>query len=124
MRYLMLIRHDEAAMAHFTAADWQKMAADYGAFTAAISKADIAYRPGQRLEPSPKARSVRLRDGKRDVLDGPYADTKEQLASFFTIDVPDLDAAIAWAARCPSARHGSVEIRPVWVQTETTNDQP
>jgi hypothetical protein len=120
MRYLMLIRHDEPAIAKFTGADWQKMAADYGAFTAAISKADVGYSPGNRLEASPKTRAVRLRDGRREVLDGPYADTKEQLASYFTIDVPDVDAAIAWAARCPSARHGSVEIRPIWFETETT----
>ena len=118
MRYFMLIRHDEPAMATFTAADWQKMGADYGAFTTAIGKADVDFGPGNRLEASQKARTVRVRDGKREVLDGPYADTKEQLASYFTIDVPDLDAAIAWAARCPSARHGSVEIRPIWTETE------
>jgi hypothetical protein len=118
MRYIMLIRHDEPAMAKLTAADWQQIAADYGAFTAAISKADFAYRSGSRLEPSQKTRTVRVRDGQREVLDGPYADTKEQLASYFTIDVPDLEAAIAGAARCPSARHGSVEIRPIWFETE------
>jgi hypothetical protein len=118
MRYIMLIRHDEPAMATLTAADWQKLGADYGAFNAAIAKAEVDFGPGNRLEPSQKTRHLRVRDGKREVLDGPYADTKEQLASYFTIDVSDLDQAIAWAARCPSARYGSVEIRPIWTETE------
>jgi hypothetical protein len=56
---------------------------------------------------------VRVGDGKTTVLDGPYPDTKEQLGGYYIIDVPDLDAAIAWAARCPCAAHGSVEVRPV-----------
>jgi hypothetical protein len=118
MQYMMLIRHDEPAMAKFTGAEWQQLGADYGAFTAAIAKADVDFGTGNRLEPSQKTRVVRVRDGKREVLDGPYADTKEQLASYFTLDVPDLDQAIAWAARCPSARAGSIEIRPIWMTSE------
>ena len=57
---------------------------------------------------------MRVVDGKRRVQDGPFADTKEQLGGFFVIDVPDLDTALAWAARCPSAARGVVEVRPVW----------
>src|SRR5262249_11122181 len=60
------------------------------------------------------ATTVRISDGKAQVLDGPYADTKEQLGGYFLIDVADLDAALAWAARCPGASHGVVEVRPVW----------
>ena len=67
-----------------------------------------------RLQPSSAATTVRVADGKPQVLDGPYADTKEQLGGYYLIDVPDLDAAIAWAARCPAAGHGVVEVRPVW----------
>ena len=55
----------------------------------------------------------RQQDGKTEVLDGPYADIKEQLAGYFMIDVPDLDQAIAWAKRCPSSKYGSIEIRPL-----------
>jgi hypothetical protein len=57
---------------------------------------------------------VKVVDGKTQVLDGPYADTKEQLGGYYMIDVPDLDAALSWAARCPAAGHGTVEVRPIW----------
>jgi hypothetical protein len=57
---------------------------------------------------------VRIANGKSQVLDGPYADTKEQLGGYYLVDVVDLDAALAWAARCPGASHGIVEVRPVW----------
>ena len=108
MRYMMLIHHDEAALAKAPPSLW----GDYAAFTAAAEKAGIDYQPGNRLEPSGAATTVRIADDKTAVLDGPYADTKEQLAGYFMIEVPDLDQAIAWAARCPSARYGSIEIRP------------
>jgi hypothetical protein len=58
--------------------------------------------------------SVRPRQGKPPVTDGPYVETKEQLGGYFVIEAPDLDAAIKWAARCPGSHHGSVEVRPVW----------
>lgn len=109
MRYMMLIRHDEEALA---TAPQKELWADYAAFNEALAKAGGA--PGERLRPSSAATSVRVKNGKPDVLDGPYADTREQFAGYFTIDVPDLDQAIAWAARCPSARLGSIEIRPMW----------
>ena len=110
MRYMMLIHHDDAAMA---AADQKQLWADYAAFNEALSKAGAGMASGERLQPSAAATTVRQQDGKTDVLDGPYADTKEQFAGYFFIDVPDLDEAIAWAKRCPSSRYGSIEIRPV-----------
>ena len=58
-----------------------------------------------------------MADGKTNVLDGPYADTKEQLAGFYMIEAEDADAAIAWAARCPGASTGTVEVRPIWEMT-------
>ena len=67
-----------------------------------------------RLRPTSDATTVRVTDGKSQVLDGPYAETKEQLAGYFLIEAPDLDAAISWASRCPAAAHGSVEVRPIW----------
>ena len=68
---------------------------------------------GNGLQPPDTATTVRLRDGKRHVQDGPYADSKEQLGGYFILDVPGLDVALDWAARCPAAPDGSVEIRPV-----------
>ncbi len=68
---------------------------------------------GAGLQPPSTGTTVRLADGKRRVQDGPFADTKEQLGGFFVIDVPDLDAALAWAARAPCAPTGGVEVRPV-----------
>jgi hypothetical protein len=109
MRYMMLIHHDEAALAKAPPSLW----GDYAAFNEAIAKAGISYQSGNRLQPSSAASTVRVDGDKTAVLDGPYADTKEQLAGYFMIDVPDLDQAIAWAARCPSARYGSIEIRPL-----------
>lgn len=68
---------------------------------------------GDGLHPPSAATTVRVRDGKRDVQDGPFADTKEALGGYFVIEVPDLDAALEWAARSPSAAYASVEVRPV-----------
>ena len=106
MRYMMIIHHDEDALAK---ADQGKLWSEYAAFNEALKKGG---EPGQGLQPSSAATTVRVKNGKTDVLDGPYADTKEQFAGYFTVDVSDLDQAIAWAARCPSAQYGSIEIRP------------
>jgi len=57
---------------------------------------------------------VRVRGGKTEVLNGPYAETREQLGGYYVIDVPDLDAALTWAARCPSSSYGTIEVRPIW----------
>jgi hypothetical protein len=67
-----------------------------------------------RLKPSTAASTVRIADGKTKVLDGPYAETKEQLGGYYLIEVPDLDAALSWAARCPGANFGTIEVRPIW----------
>jgi len=115
MRYMMLIHHDEKALA---AADQKALWADFGAFNDALSKAEGSD-SGERLQPSSAATTVRQHEGKADVLDGPYADTKEQFAGYFFVTAPDIDGAIAWAKRCPSSKYGSIEIRPVFEQTGT-----
>jgi hypothetical protein len=69
---------------------------------------------GERLRGVAAATTVRVAGGKTRVMDGPYAEAREQLGGFHVIDVPDLDSALAWAARCPSAARGTVEVRPVW----------
>ncbi|HVH81710.1 MAG TPA: YciI family protein, partial [Stellaceae bacterium] len=68
-----------------------------------------------RLRPTSDATTVRVADGKSQVLNGPYAETREQLGGYYLIDVPDLDAALSWAARCPAVEYGAVEVRPIWV---------
>ncbi len=111
MRYMMLIHHDEDALAR---APGRELGAAYAAFNEALAKAGAGFAAGERLAASDAATTVRLRDGHTKVLDGPYADTKEQFAGYFMIDVPDLDEAITWARRCPSAKYGAIEIRPLW----------
>src|SRR5215470_6098138 len=113
MKYALLIYSNEAAAKGASKPDTDKMLAAYGAYTEAMQKAGIML-SGQRLQPSSAASTVRVVDGKSEVLDGPYADTKEQLGGFYLIDVPDLDAALAWAARCPGASRGRIEVRPLW----------
>ena len=84
----------------------------WGAYVDAIEQAGIMV-SGAGLQPPDTATTVRIRDGKRQVHDGPYAESKEMLGGFFVINVPNLDAALEWAARAPSASCGSTEVRPV-----------
>ena len=85
----------------------------WGAYTKALIDAGVM-RGGNALKPSLTASTVRVRDGQREVQDGPYADTKEHLGGYYLIEVPDLDEALAWAARNPAASTGAVEVRPVF----------
>jgi hypothetical protein len=84
----------------------------WNAFIGAMAQAGVIVK-GDGLQGPHTATTLRIRDGKRMVEDGPYADTKEQLGGYFVIDVPDLDAALEWAAQAPSALTASVEVRPV-----------
>ncbi len=113
MRFMMLIHHDENAL---DAAAYKELATEYGAFMEALAKAE-GCSAGERLQSSTLATTVRQHDGKTEVLDGPYADTKEQLAGYFVVDVPSVDEAIVWAKRCPSSKYGSIEIRPMLAQS-------
>lgn len=83
----------------------------YRAYTKALADAGVMV-GGAGLQPPAVATTVRQRDGKREVQDGPYAESKEQLGGYYVIDVPDLDRALEWAARCPAASTGAVEVRP------------
>ena len=102
MQYLLMIYGDEKAMAAVTEAQGGKMLAAYGAYAEAMGKAGVL-QGGNRLRPTSASTTVRVTDGRTTVLDGPYVETKEQLGGYFLIDVPDLDAALSWAARCPGA---------------------
>jgi hypothetical protein len=113
MKYLLMIYNDEAEVASASEAVMGPRLAAYHAYGEAMGKAGVV-QGGNRLRPSSTATTVRIRDGKTQVLDGPYADTKEQLGGYYLIDAPDLDAALSWAARCPGASHGVMEVRPIW----------
>lgn len=82
------------------------------AYTKAMVDAGVM-RGGNALQPSLRAATVRMRAGRPDVQDGPYADSKEELGGYFVIEAPDMDAALEWAARNPAAAYGAVEVRPV-----------
>jgi len=113
MKYLLMIYQNEAAAAGATKAQSEQMHGAYMAYSEALVKAGVIV-GGDRLHPSSSATTVRIADGKKKVLNGPYAETKEQLGGYYMIDVPDLDAALAWAARCPGASTGVMEVRPIW----------
>ena len=110
MRYMMIIHHDEAALAQ---APQQELWTEYAAFNKALAKAGAGFAAGERLGGGKDGTVVRSRAGKTAVLDGPYADTQEQLAGYFFIDVPSLEQAVEWASRCPSSKYGTIEIRPI-----------
>jgi hypothetical protein len=113
MRYILLNYVQEDGWTRLTKEQQEQgMAAAY-AYNDALTRAGV-FVGSNRLQPSSSATTVRLADGKAQVLDGPYADTKEQLGGYYMIDVPDLDAALAWAARCPGASYGLVEVRAIW----------
>jgi len=113
MQYLLMIYADETAWTKMSQADQERGMAAYRAYVEALNTAGVL-KGYNRLQPTTAATTVHVADGKTQVLDGPYADSKEQLGGYFLIDVADLDAALSWAARCPGAGHGTMEVRPVW----------
>jgi hypothetical protein len=112
MHYLLLIYGQEQEYAKTSEADRDTMHADYGTFTESIVKSGH-YKGGDALQPTSAATTVRVRNGKTQTTDGPFAETREQLGGFYMVDAENLDDAIAIAARIPGARTGSIEVRPV-----------
>jgi len=113
MKYMLLLYANESAFQALPKAEAERGIAAYHAYTEALTQAGVRV-ASDRLQPVASATTVRVADGKTTVLNGPYAETREQLGGFYMIDVPDLDAALSWAARCPGASHGVVEVRPIW----------
>ena len=113
MQYLLMLYSEEAMWPKMTKAEQEQGMAAYTAYGEALTKAGV-YVGSNRLQPSSSATTVRVANGKSQVLDGPFVDSKEQVGGYYLIDVPDLDAALSWAARCPGAGHGVIEVRPVW----------
>jgi hypothetical protein len=116
MQYLILIYGDEnnfSSMAKDPEAI-NKVYEAYGKYSGDLRAAG-ALRGGAELKLTSTATTVRVRNGKTVTTDGPFAETKEQLGGYYLIDVPNLDEAVKWAAQCPSAVHGSIEVRPLGV---------
>ena len=114
MQYLLLIYQNEAEFGKMDAAARQKVSAEYGAFTQSIVQSGN-FKAGDGLQPTTTATTVRVRDGKTLTTDGPFAETREQLAGYYLVEAKDLDAALGMAARIPGARTGSIEVRPIMV---------
>ena len=112
MRYAILIYHQEADESGMTPAQREKEMGGFFAFTQAVKEAQ-AYAGGEALHPTATATTVRVSGDQTITTDGPFAETKEQLAGFYLLDCKDLDEAIQWAAKIPSASRGAVEVRPV-----------
>jgi hypothetical protein len=112
MKYLCLIYENEKSFETMPPADGEAIMNEYFAFTEGIRR-NGQYVAGEALQPTPTATTVRVRNGKVSTTDGPFAETKEQLGGFYLIEAKDLNEAIQIAAKIPSARHGSIEVRPV-----------
>ncbi len=121
MKYILMDYVNEAGWPQLTKDDKEQWLGAYRAYMEAMTKAGVL-KGSNGLEWTSAATTVRVANGKTQVLDGPYADTKEQLGGFHIIEVADLDAAIAWAARSPTALHGVVEVRPLREGTLLTRD--
>jgi hypothetical protein len=116
MKYMLLIYHDEQSWNRYTVAERQEIYREYRDLIQEL-ESNGKYLAGDELQPTTTASSVRVRDGKQMVTDGPFAETREQIGGFFLIEANNLDEATSIAARIPSARMGAVEVRPVMVET-------
>ena len=112
MRYLLAIYGDESQRDPMTPEDGVAMMEAYNAYTQEVERAGVML-GGDGLQASSTASTVRVRDGERLITDGPFAETREQLAGFYLLECKDLDEAIEWAAKIPGAQSGTIEVRPV-----------
>jgi hypothetical protein len=123
MKYMMLLHNDESA--------WQTMPEDarteaiaaYMEYNGALAAAGVLAGGGQ-LQPSHTATTLRGTDGQVEITDGPFAETREQVGGFYILEVPDLDAALAWAKRCPAVHGGAIEIRPLGTVPDELDGSP
>jgi hypothetical protein len=113
MQYLLMLYAQESGWVNMTKEQQEQGMAAYAAYGEQLRNAGVL-KGSNRLRPIATAKTVRLANGKSQVLDGPYAETKEQLGGYYLLDVADEAAALAWAAKCPGAGHGIVEVRPLW----------
>lgn len=116
MKYLLLIYGDEASWSRMSADELGACCAAHEAFAAEMEQAGVLL-GGEELQPTRSARTLRFGRGKPGVVDGPFAETREQLGGYYLIDTPSLDDALDWARRMPCMDSGAVEVRPVAMQT-------
>lgn len=114
MQYMCLIYDDEKVWQGMPEGERNTVMGEYGAFTQSIRESGNMV-AGDALQPTSTATTVRIRNGETLLTDGPFAETKEQLGGYYLIEAEDADRALAIAARIPSARYGSIEVRPVMV---------
>ncbi len=112
MKYVLLVYGDENAAANMPAEAMQAFMGEYAAYTTKIQTNGIR-KTGEAFQPTTTATTVRMQEAKKVTTHGPFAETKEQLGGFYLIECENLDEAIEWAAKCPDARFGSIEVRPV-----------
>ena len=112
MKYILLIYEDEKQFANLTKEQGAAIFQEYGTFTDNIKKSGHLV-VGEPLDPTPTAKTVRVRGGKTQSTDGPFAETREQLGGFYIIEAKNMDEGVGIAARVPSARVGSIEVRPI-----------
>jgi hypothetical protein len=112
MKYLLLIYSDEKADTNMSKEEMDAWMGEYWAYTEAMQKAEVSL-GGDALQPTATATTVRVKDDKKVTTHGPFAETKEQLGGYYLLNCNNLDEAIDWAAKCPGARVGSIEVRPV-----------
>ena len=112
MQYMLLIYETAKDFAARTGSQSKQYVAAWRAYHQALVDAGV-FVGGDPLQPIDTATTVRLQNGRRHVQDGPYADTKEQLGGITVLELPSLDVALEWAARCPAAATGAVEVRPL-----------
>ena len=115
MRYLMLIYTPEVDPSTVSAEQRAATTAQYGAFTREVRDRNVM-EGGEALQETTTATTIRVREGKTLVTDGPYTETKEALAGYYLLDVQDLDEALELAAKIPGAQYGAIEVRPIWEQ--------
>ncbi len=123
MQYMLLIYDDEKAFAHMPEAQRGKMMKEYSEFTQSIVKSGH-FRAGSQLQLTSNATTVREKNGKTVTVDGPFAETKEQLGGYYLVECKDLDEALAIAKRIPSVRSGSIEVRPLVPTSEAARTAP
>jgi len=112
MQYALLIYDDEKAWAAMSEDERNAIYGEYFAYTNEL-RASGGYIDGNPLQPTSSATTVRVRDGEQVTTDGPFAETKEQLGGYYVIEADSVDDALAWAAKIPGAKYGSIEVRPV-----------
>ena len=115
MQYMLLIYGDESEWAKLTPEQLSQEMGAYMAYTQDLAKAGVLV-AGDELQPVSTAKTVSIAGGKQKVVDGPFAETKEALGGYYSINAETIEDALAWAAKCPGARYGRIEVRPVVVR--------